>query len=99
MVDIPALTDFNLVASHGGFGRAARASGRPKASLSRHVRDLEESLGLRLLERDSRVFRLTEDGRRCMPAPRGYWPRSPKRRRRWPMIAAPRAANCGSAAR
>jgi DNA-binding transcriptional LysR family regulator len=30
-----ALTDFNLVAVHGGFGRASRATGRPKATLSR----------------------------------------------------------------
>lgn len=58
-----ALTDFNLVASHGGFGRASRISGRPKATLSRHVQELEEDLGLRLLERSGRAFRLTEEGR------------------------------------
>ncbi len=58
-----ALTDFNLVAVHGGFGRAARASGRPKATLSRHVLDLEESLGIRLLERAGRSFRLTDQGK------------------------------------
>lgn len=61
-MDLIALKDFNLVAAHGGFGRASRASGRPKASLSRRVRDLEESLGVRLLERGSGRFRLTEDG-------------------------------------
>lgn len=62
-VDSSALADFNLVATHGGFGLAARASGRPKATLSRHVRALEESLGLRLIERDGTAFRLTDDGR------------------------------------
>ena len=62
-MDLLALTDFNLVASHGGFGRASRASGRPKATLSRHVLDLEESLGLRLLERSGRALRLTEEGK------------------------------------
>src|ERR1700688_3073237 len=61
-MDIAALTDFNLVAIHGGFGRASRASGRPKATLSRHVMELEESLGVRLLERGSRTLRLTEAG-------------------------------------
>lgn len=60
--DLAALTDFTLVASHGGFGAAARATGRPKATLSRHVRALEVSLGLRLIDRDSRAFRLTEEG-------------------------------------
>jgi DNA-binding transcriptional LysR family regulator len=58
-----AIADFNLVASHGGFGLASRASGRPKATLSRHVMDLEQSLGIRLLERDGRAFRLTEEGK------------------------------------
>lgn len=54
--------DFNLVAAHGGFGRASKASGGPKVTLSRHVRELEESLGARLLDRGSRTLRLTEEG-------------------------------------
>jgi DNA-binding transcriptional LysR family regulator len=61
-MDLHALTDFNLVARHGGFGRAARATGRPKATLSRRVAELEASLGLRLLERGARVLKLTEEG-------------------------------------
>lgn len=61
-MDLLALADFNLVASHGGFGRASRASGRPKATLSRRVMELEESLGVRLLERGQRTLRLTEEG-------------------------------------
>jgi DNA-binding transcriptional LysR family regulator len=32
-MDLLALADFNLVARHGGFGRAARAANRPKATL------------------------------------------------------------------
>lgn len=43
-MDLKALTDFALVASHGGFGRASRASGRSKATLSRRVTELEQSL-------------------------------------------------------
>jgi DNA-binding transcriptional LysR family regulator len=62
-MDLLALTDFNLVARHGGFGRAARASGRPKATLSRRVADLEADLGLRLLERGARTLKLTQEGR------------------------------------
>jgi DNA-binding transcriptional LysR family regulator len=62
-MDLLALTDFNLVARHGGFGRAARASGRPKATLSRRVAELEAGLGLRLLERGARTLKLTEEGR------------------------------------
>jgi DNA-binding transcriptional LysR family regulator len=62
-MDLLALADFNLVARHGGFGRAARAARRPKATLSRRVADLEASLGVRLLERGARSLRLTEEGR------------------------------------
>jgi len=62
-MDLLALADFNLVARHGGFGRAARATGRPKATLSRRVSELESSLDLRLFERGSRDLKLTEEGR------------------------------------
>lgn len=62
-MDLHALADFNLVARHGGFGRAARESGRPKATLSRRVAELEAALGLRLLERGARAVKLTEEGR------------------------------------
>ena len=62
-MDLLALADFNLVARHGGFGRAARIAGRPKATLSRRVAELESSLGLRLFERGARMLKLTEEGR------------------------------------
>lgn len=62
-MDLEALSDFNLVAAHGGFGRAGRVSGRSKATLSRHVAELEQSLGVRLIERGSQSLRLTDEGR------------------------------------
>ncbi|MCF7533051.1 LysR family transcriptional regulator [Pseudomonas petrae] len=62
-MDLLALADFNLVARHGGFGRAARAAERPKATLSRRVAELERSLDLRLFERGGRTLKLTEEGR------------------------------------
>ncbi len=62
-MDLLALVDFNLVARHGGVGRAARATGRPKATLSRRVVELESSLGLRLFERGAHVLKLTEEGK------------------------------------
>lgn len=54
-MDLLPLADFHLVALHRGFGRAARAEGRSKATLSRRVADLEASLGLRLLEKTGRL--------------------------------------------
>lgn len=62
-MDLTALVAFNLVATHGGFGRASRASGRPKATLSRKVSELEANLGVRLIERGSTTLRLTDEGR------------------------------------
>jgi DNA-binding transcriptional LysR family regulator len=61
-MDLNALIDFNLVATHGGFGRASRASRRSKATLSRRVADLEEQLGVRLIERSAKGLELTEAG-------------------------------------
>jgi DNA-binding transcriptional LysR family regulator len=62
-MDLLALADFNLVARHGGFGKASRAAGRPKATLSRRVVELEASLDLRLFDRGRRDLKLTEEGR------------------------------------
>lgn len=61
-MDLVALSDFNLVAKYGGFSRAARATGRPKATLSRRVAELEISLQLRLFERGSHRLKLTDEG-------------------------------------
>jgi DNA-binding transcriptional LysR family regulator len=61
-MDLHALSDFHLIVTHGGFGKASRAARIPKATLSRRVRELEESLGVRLIERGSRTLRLTEEG-------------------------------------
>ena len=61
--DLRALETFNAVVQAGGIGRAARALERPKATLSRQVRELEESLGVRLFDRDSRMLTPTAEGR------------------------------------
>ena len=65
-MDLSLLADFHLVAAHGGLGKASRASGRPKASLSRRLADLEESLGVRLIERGARALELTSAGQELM---------------------------------
>lgn len=62
-MDLDALQDFQLVAAHGGFGKASRASGRSKATLSRRLADFEDALGMRLIERGGRSLELTETGK------------------------------------
>jgi DNA-binding transcriptional LysR family regulator len=57
------IEDFLAVAGHDGLNAASRATGTPKATLSRRIRDLEATLGTRLLERGDRRLRLTEEGR------------------------------------
>jgi DNA-binding transcriptional LysR family regulator len=61
-MDLNALADFTLVASRGGLGKASRASGKSKATLSRRIADLEEQLGVRLIERSARGLKLTDAG-------------------------------------
>lgn len=61
-MDFSLLFDFQLIATHGGIGKASRASGRPKASLSRRLAELEETLGIRLIERGGRSLLLTPAG-------------------------------------
>jgi len=61
-MDLNALCDFALVATSGGLGKASRASGKSKATLSRHIADLEEQLGVRLIERSARGLKLTDAG-------------------------------------
>lgn len=59
---LSALADFHRVAAAGSLGQASRDSGRPKATLSRRIRLLEESLGVRLVERGRHALRLTAEG-------------------------------------
>jgi DNA-binding transcriptional LysR family regulator len=61
-MDLNALKDFVSVATHGGFGAASRAESTAKASLSRRVRQLEDAIGVRLIERTRTGFRLTAEG-------------------------------------
>ncbi|WP_165932907.1 LysR family transcriptional regulator [Rhizobium sp. BK251] len=70
--DLNDLFYFSEVVSHGGFAAAGRALRLPKSKLSRRVAQLEGRLGVRLIERSSRSFRVTEIGQsffeRCRSA-------------------------------
>jgi DNA-binding transcriptional LysR family regulator len=70
-MDLNALADFALVATKGGLGKASRASGKSKATLSRRISDLEEQLGVRLIERSARGLKLTEAGEGLMARTEG----------------------------
>jgi len=53
---------FAQVAEHGGYAKAARALQIPKSRLSRHVAALEAKLNVRLVNRSTRRFAVTDVG-------------------------------------
>lgn len=54
---------FTQVATFGGYAAAGRALGIPKSKLSRRIARLEERLGVRLIERSSHRFQVTDLGK------------------------------------
>ena len=66
MQDLNDLYYFSQVVEQGGFSAAARALDIPKSRLSRRISHLEESLGVRLLQRTTRRLRLTSAGERYL---------------------------------
>lgn len=64
MLDLQQVTSFLAVVRAGSFVSAADATGLSKAAVSRHVADLEQQLGVRLLHRTTRRLSLSEEGQR-----------------------------------
>lgn len=62
MQDLNDLYYFAMVVDHGGFAAAERALGIPKSRLSRRISQLENELGVRLLQRSTRRFAVTDVG-------------------------------------
>lgn len=62
MQDLNDMLYFAEVVDRGGFAAAGRALGIPKSRLSRRVAELEERLGVRLLQRTTRKLSLTDAG-------------------------------------
>jgi len=62
MQDLNDLYFYVQIVDHGGFAPAGRALGLPKSTLSRRLAALEERLGVRLIQRSTRRFTVTEIG-------------------------------------
>ena len=62
MQDLNDLFFFAQVVEHGGFASAARHLGMPRSRLSRRIGLLEERLGVRLIQRSTRRFQVTDIG-------------------------------------
>jgi DNA-binding transcriptional LysR family regulator len=61
-IDLNDLYYFCEIVRHGGIAAAERATREPKSKLSRRLAQLEDRLGVRLVERSTRRFRVTEVG-------------------------------------
>jgi DNA-binding transcriptional LysR family regulator len=61
-IDLNDLYYFCEIVRHGGIAAAERATREPKSKLSRRLANLEDRLGVRLVERSTRRFRVTEVG-------------------------------------
>lgn len=66
MLDLDLLRSFVAIVELGGFTRAAERLGRTQSTISLQIKRLEETLGKRLLDRDSRQIALTSDGERLL---------------------------------
>lgn len=62
MQDLNDFAWFVKVVDHGGFAAAGRACDLPKSRLSRRIAQLEERLGVRLIQRTTRQFTVTDIG-------------------------------------
>ena len=62
MQDLNDFAWFVKVVDYGGFAAAGRALDQPKSKLSRRVAQLEARLGVRLIQRTTRQFTVTEPG-------------------------------------
>ena len=62
MTDLNSLVVFAKVAEANSFSQAARRLKMPISTVSRRIAELEDQLGVRLLERSTRSLRLTELG-------------------------------------
>jgi LysR family transcriptional regulator for bpeEF and oprC len=66
MLKLGDLAIFIAVVEQGSFTKAADYCQKPKSTISRHIRELEDSLGVRLLERNTRRLTLTDSGEQLL---------------------------------
>src|SRR5438132_1543908 len=63
-VTLERMRTFARVVERGGLSAVAREMGVGQSTVTRHLQELEESVGLPLLTRTTRRVTLTEEGRR-----------------------------------
>jgi DNA-binding transcriptional LysR family regulator len=64
---VPSVRYLKAVADHGSFTRAAAALHVSQPALSQQIRELEERMGVQLLDRGGRTVRPTDVGEAYLP--------------------------------
>ncbi|MFJ6325180.1 MULTISPECIES: LysR family transcriptional regulator [unclassified Rhizobium] len=82
MLDLNDFFYFVQVVDRGGFTAAGRTLRMPKSTLSHRIQQLEAELGVRLLNRTSRRFGMTDAGKSSTGTPSGCFNRRSRRKRR-----------------
>lgn len=62
-IDLNLLRIFSAVAEQGQFAAAARLLSMPTSNISRAIKQLEQQLNCKLIDRTTRKMRLTEQGK------------------------------------
>ena len=83
-MELEQLRHFTAAAEAGSFSAAARSLYISHSTICRSVSALEEEFGVRLFERSSRDFCLTEAGEALLPQAQS-------------LLAAPKRASCSAA--
>jgi LysR family hydrogen peroxide-inducible transcriptional activator len=73
MITFRQLRYLAALAKHGHFGRAAEACNVTQPALSMQIRDLERTLGVKVVERRPGEVMLTDVGREVARAARTCW--------------------------
>lgn len=67
MINLERVATFLAVAAHGGFREAAKHTGLSQPSVTQHVKRLEKSLNVTLIDRNNAGSKLTLEGQALLP--------------------------------
>jgi DNA-binding transcriptional LysR family regulator len=67
VIDLEHVATFLAVVEHGGFREAARHTGRSQPAVTQHIKRLEQSLDVNLIDRSNARSTLTPEGRTFLP--------------------------------
>ena len=95
-MELDGITVFVKVVQEGSSSQAARMLGMPNSTVSAKVAQLEQRLGVTLLQRTTRKLNVTQAGRLILSAACALSRRSRRAKTRWPPLRKSRKVSCAS---